>query len=89
MCSAGETPLHFAARAGHADAVEELLSQGADPTIVGQFGTPADVALTSNQTACFNLLCGTSDAWPFVTVDAVAVVVVEWRRWSSDPGYLM
>lgn len=38
---AGDTPLHFATRAGHQDCVAELLGAGARSTIVNNFGRPS------------------------------------------------
>jgi hypothetical protein len=54
----GETPLHFAARSGQLEAVKELLSCEADPTVMGKYGTPADVALSGNQVEVGALLAG-------------------------------
>jgi ankyrin repeat protein len=44
----GETPLHYAARAGHINVVKLLLINGADKTKRGKRGTPVDVAHDTN-----------------------------------------
>ncbi|KAL6057002.1 Myotubularin-like phosphatase domain [Balamuthia mandrillaris] len=40
----GETPLHHAARTAHKDIITMLIDQGADRSIMGQSGTPKEVA---------------------------------------------
>lgn len=55
----GLTPLHYAARGGHADCVQALLAVGADPRRTARDGvTPAHMAVESDSVACLLLLRG-------------------------------
>jgi ankyrin repeat protein len=53
----GNTPLHYAARRGHADAVQELLALGADPKIRNAVGmTPKSSAENAGNSSVSKLL---------------------------------
>lgn len=51
-----ETSLHFAARMGQMEIVNMLLKAGADPNVVGLYGTCIDIARAYNQTAILEVL---------------------------------
>jgi ankyrin repeat protein len=60
-CCDGPAALGYAAEAGHAEIVKELLNAGADPSIVSSYdrdlqGTPLDVARRRGHTAVAELL---------------------------------
>ena len=53
----GSTPLHFASYGGHTEAVQVLLSNGADPNIKDNSGnTPLDWAIDADEDAAADIL---------------------------------
>ena len=54
--SAGETPLHYAIRAGKKDVVKLLLNMGADIHVTGNQGNAMQVAVKENRHEILDLL---------------------------------
>ena len=56
--SAQETAIHYAVRGGHISTVKLLIDWNCDLTIVGKFGTPLDVAISTKQEPIIRILEG-------------------------------